>query len=278
MEKISLKYRTWYNGKPPRQTHMQIPGWSGQPNNHTDGDVPQPWHCTPFLEGSTYGLELLYAFDTECHVKMVNGELQFLGDFEKEKSKVPSENAIPPFKTFAPGHFGMTSCLDILVPDGYVLRLEPHPRYFTDETYTVPLLVPGHINSPMWPKIFFVVFKNPMPGQTYIFRKDEPYGQILVVPRKVLYDIQPMTHSEQLARAAIDDIIVKYSKTICSNNWRDNLGNNFNDKYKMLNQLYVRKGKDAVINFLQSLSSKTIQKHDKIIKKKLFFPKRKDSP
>lgn len=280
MEKItySLKYRTWYDCKPPQPIHLQIPGWGGQPNNHKDGDVPQPWHCIPFVEASTYGLELYYAFDTECHVKMIDGKVAFFGDFEKEKEKIPNDKVIPPFKAFAPGHFGMTSCLDIVVPDNYVIRLEPHPKFYTDESHTFPILVPGHINTPMWPKIFFVVFKNPIPGQTFIFRKNEPYGQILVIPRKVSYDVKEMTHSEKSKRNYIDELIIKYNKIISTNVWRDYEGNIFSDKYKILNQIYVRQGKDAVIKFLQSLAMKSIQKNDKIIKKKLFFPKKKQKP
>ncbi len=258
MEKITLKYRTWHQGEPPRPIRLQIPGWAGQHNEHKNGDIPQPWHCVPFVEGSTYGLELLYTFDTECHVQNINGEIKFIGDFTKENNSLPSV-ILPPFSTFAPGHFGMTSCLDILVPDGYVLRLEPHPRYYTDETYTVPLAIPGHLNTNMWPKIFFVVFKNPMPGQTYVFRKGEPYAQILVVPRKVNYEITEMTSTEQSARGLLDDAIQTYCKKFVENDWHDHKGNNFDDKYKILNQIYVRKGTDGVKEFMRKIADDTKQ-------------------
>jgi hypothetical protein len=275
MEKILLKYRSWYQGQPPQHIRLQIPGWSGEPNDHKDGDIPQPWHCTPFVEGSTYGLELLYSFNTEFHVKTINGEVKFTGDFTEENKILPN-SILPPFSTFAPGHFGMTSCLDIEVPDGYVLRIEPHPRYYTDETYTVPLVIPGHINTIMWPKIFFVVFKNPMPGQTYIFRKNEPYAQILIVPRKVLYEIKPMTSGEQSARGLLDDSIQTFCKKFTENDWYDNKGNNFDDKYKILNRIYVKKGKEGVYQFLQSIADETYRKYRKITKKKIFFPKKKE--
>ena len=207
MEKIPLRYRTYYQVKVPTHIKLQIPGWSGEPNDHKDGDVPQPWHCVPFVEGSTYGLELYWAFDTEFHVVNENGNIKFIGDGAEEAKKCP-EIEFPPFSQFAPGHFGISSCLDLQVPDGYVLRIEPHPRYYTDETWTTPLAIPGHLNTAMWPKIFFVVFKNPAPGQKYIFRKDEPYAQALVLPRKVIYDLQEMDEVEKNKRNTHDNMII----------------------------------------------------------------------
>ncbi len=273
MEKILVKYRSWYQGQPPKPIRLQIPGWSGEPNEHKEGDIPQPWHCVPFVEGSTYGLELLYSFNTECHVKMINNQVNFLGDFTIENKSFPSV-LLPPFSSFAPGHFGMTSCLDIQVPDNYILRIEPHPKYYTDHTYTVPLVIPGHINTSMWPKIFFVVFKNPMPEQTYIFRKDEPYAQILILPRKVFYEINPMTSSEIFARVNAEESINKNCKEFVENNWHDHKGNNFDDKYKVLNKIYTRKGNDGVKQFLEKTNQKVYEKCKKITKKKIFFPKK----
>src|SRR5581483_3355518 len=131
-----------------------------------------------------YGLELIYPFDTECVVRN-DGKVTFEGDFEPERP--PDDKDWPPFKAFAPGHYGMTSCLDIEPPEGYVLRTEPHPRYFTDPDNTTPCMVPGHIQGEWWPRIFFVVFKAPPQGHFHVFCKGEPYGQLLVVPRKVTY-------------------------------------------------------------------------------------------
>ena len=273
MEKISLKYRTYYQGLPPQQIKLQIPGWAGEPNDHKNGDKPQPWHCIPFVEGSTYGLELLYSFDTECHVKLVDGEVKFIGDFQKEATRI-DKSLLPPFMQFAPGHFGMTSLLDIQVPDDHVLRIEPHPKYFTDETYTTPLAITGHINSNMWPKIFFVVFKNPMAGQTYIFRKNEPYAQVVIVPRKVIYEINEMSGNEQQTRSILDEKIDKYCKRYITNDWNDHKGNNFNDKYKILNQIYIRKGKEGLLKFLDDVSKDVQTNYKKIIKKKLFLRKK----
>lgn len=211
MQTLKIKWRNWFKGIPPRPIKLEIPGWAGEKSNHGDGDKPQPWFCPPFVEGATYGLELLYPFDTECHVKIVNGKLFFECDFSEENKDCPYVE-LPPFSNFAPGHFGMTSSLDIEVPPGYVLRTEPHPRYYTDITNTVPCCIPGHLQTEWWPKIFFVVFKNPMPGQTLIFRKGEPYGQVLVVPRQINYEIKEMTSFETAERLSINEKMNNCSK------------------------------------------------------------------
>jgi hypothetical protein len=39
---------------------------------------------------------------------------------------------------------------------------------FTDASGTVPCAVPGLIESDWWPRIFFIVFKAPAPGQQVI--------------------------------------------------------------------------------------------------------------
>jgi hypothetical protein len=271
MEKLQIKWRKWYNGIAPRLTKLEIPGWAGEPNNHTSGDKPQPWHCTPFIEGTTYGLELCYPFDTECHVKNIDGEIVFEGDFSEENKMCEDVN-LPPFLSFSPGHFGMTSALDIKVPSGYILRLETHPRFYTDCTTTVPCALPAHIQTEWWSKIFFVVFKNPVPGQTIIFRKGEPYGQALVLPKKVEYDIQEMSQVEQFQRAHLDAQIDKYRKQIVKNDWFDYKGNNFDDKYKILSSIFAKKGIQGIYDLIDSLDKKNV-KHKKI--KNTFIKKRK---
>lgn len=254
MDKIEIKYRTWYQGVPPRPIKLQIPGWAGEPNNHTTGDVPQPWHCPPFVDGATYGLELCYPFETECQVSVVDNQIVFSGDFTEEQKQCPGAK-LPPFMSFAPGHFGMTSALDIKVPTGYVLRTESHPRYYTDTTHTVPCCLPGHIQTEWWPKIFFVVFKSPMPGQTLIFRKGEPYGQVLVIPKRVNYDIKEMTVAEATERGIIDNKLNKHCKRFVKNDWHDHLGHNFDDKYKMLSTISNKKGAKGVKEFIEAVAA-----------------------
>jgi hypothetical protein len=255
MEKIKLKYRTWAKGKPPRPIRLTIPGWGGDSNRHDNGAEAQPWHCTPFVEGSCYGLELIYPFDAECVVRTdTDGKVHFEGHFDGEET-TPQKPGKPPFGLFAPGHYGMTSCLDLLPPEGHVFRLEPHPRFYTDRTGEVPIVVPGHIQR-FWPKIFFVVFKTPWPGQRHVFRKDEPYGQILILPQKVAYDVQPMSAAETFRRERLDANINRVAPYVRRNKWTAASGDSFDDKYKQLARIYSKTGDEGFHDAVRQMASK----------------------
>lgn len=245
----------------PTPIKLEIPGWSGVENEHKDGDAPQPWHCPPFVDASTYGLELKYPFETECHVKNINGKLVFEGDFSEENKLIP-EVSLPPFLSFADNHFGMTSALDIKVPEDHVLRTEPHPAFYTDTTGTFPCCVPGHIQTYWWPKIFFVVFKSPRVGCEVVFKKNMPYGQVLVVPKKVLYEIDPMSEHEAFEREKMNFLVENNIKSIAKNSWIDIRGNNFSDKYKQLSSVFAKKGYQGVKDYIFSFMSKLISPSD----------------
>ena len=64
---------------------------------------------------------------------------------------------------------------------GMAIRTEPHPRFYTDRTDTVPIAVPALIRN-WWPMMFFTVFKAPAEGRTHVFRRNEPFAQIIVIP------------------------------------------------------------------------------------------------
>jgi hypothetical protein len=243
MTAIDLFWRTNHKGLPPRQIKLEIPGWSGHDTNHGDGATPQPWHCPPFVEGATYGLELLYPFDAECRVSIRNGALHFERDFSAEMHT--SMRSVP-FQEFAPHHYGFTSSLDLLVPDDMVIRVETHPRYFTDASGSSPCAVPGHIHTAFWPRIFFVVFKAPWPGQTHVFRKGEPYAQLLVLPRKARYEVQPMPEEEAHARELASGYIEECGDELARHKWTDDRGQRFDDKYKVLQAAFLKRGREGV--------------------------------
>src|SRR5579884_928599 len=68
-EPLQIFYRTVHKALPPQSIRMQVPGWAGSPElKMVNGSEPQPWHCLPFVEASTYGLELVYQYETECHI------------------------------------------------------------------------------------------------------------------------------------------------------------------------------------------------------------------
>lgn len=272
LDKIKLKWRSFFgaNQFPPKQIKLEIPGWAGDSKKYGDGNSPQPWHCLPFVEGSTYGIELIYPFETECVVKNIDGLTIFEGDFSSEEKKY--NHPMPPFMSFAPGHFGFTSSFDLQPPENYIVRVEPHPKYYTDQTWTTPLPVVGHIQSEWWTKIFFVVFKQPPLGGKYVFRKGEPYAQILILPKKVCYEISEMNETEKRSRQSLEAKICKYSKNFAKT-WVDDKGNNFDDKYKILSKNFAKGGDRQIENLLKESFKKEITKVYK--KTKIFRIKKK---
>lgn len=273
VQTLLVKYRAWFKGIPPRPIRFQIPGWAGDSHGHSNGDKPQPWHCPPFVDGSTYGLEFVYPFDSEVRVRNVDGDAVFDCDFSGEPP--PFGVSFPPFLQFAPGHYGFTSSLDIEAPPGYVIRIEPHPRFFTDHTGSVPVAVTGHIQSEWWPKIFFIVFKTPRPGETHVFRKGEPYAQLILVPRRINYDIQPMSEAEAARRQWRDSKISNYARHIAKNNWTDHKANPFDDKYKVLAGVFAKEGVDGVDRYLDAvLAGAVVEQKQRAEKSRRAMPRK----
>jgi tetratricopeptide (TPR) repeat protein len=238
-----LKYRTAGKGLPPQPIRLEIPGWAGTVAKMEVGSVPQPWHCNPFVEGSTYGLELLYPYETECHIINEGGAVRIEWDYARERDGGVSGNE---FVQFAPNHYGFNTSLDLQAPPGYVLRLEPHPRYFTDRSGTTPCPIIGNLQTEWWPKVFFVAFSAPLAGQRHIFRRSEPYAQVIVVPQRVTYGVQPMTAEEADDRLALEARLSSAAGYIAEHTWTDHRGQPFNNKYKVLTRIFHTGGADAV--------------------------------
>ena len=156
----TIKYRTTEERLRPRRTKLQIPGWAGEPEPRADGSHEYAWHCVPFSEAAQYGVEVFYPYDNELRVSSKGGQLVFDGDFEPAPYQI---------------------LLDLKVEQGLAIKIEPHPRFYTDPTDTVPIAVPALLRG-WWPMMFFLVFKSPAKGRTHIFRVNEPFAQFTVIP------------------------------------------------------------------------------------------------
>jgi hypothetical protein len=244
---LELRWRTGYGAPPPRRIRLEVPGWAGPSTAHGDGAPAQPWHCRPFVEGATYGLELVYPYRSECRVVNDGETIRFEGALaaEMEAAGLPH-----PFGTFAAGHYGMATALDLLPPPGHALRLGPHPRFFTDATGEVPLALPGHLQR-FWPRQFFAVFRAPPPGAAHVFRPGEAYAQLLVVKVGETYQVEPMEPGEAEDRARQDRQVTLFAYFLSKRLWRSDRGNWFDDKYKQLLRLFRLGGSGAVRRRLQ---------------------------
>ena len=103
------------------------------------------------------------------------------------------------FRSFGDLYYTYQLSLDLKVEEGYAVRTEPHPRFYTDPTDTTPIAVPALIRR-WWPMIFFLVFKSPPEGKTHIFRPGEPFAQILMVPEEATFELVPMSNEEAAER------------------------------------------------------------------------------
>src|SRR5579863_7184491 len=194
MRQVKMRYMA--PGLAPRRTKMEIPGWAGDRSPRADGSHEQVWHCTPFTEGAQYGIEIFYPFDFELRAVTRDGRLHIEGDF----GPPPEPGAQwPPFRSFGDLYFTHQVLLDLNPGEGYAIRTEPHPRFYSDTTGTCPIAVPALIRN-WWPMMFFMVFKSPAEGQTHIFRPGEPMAQILVIPETAEFDLVEMSLEEQAER------------------------------------------------------------------------------
>jgi hypothetical protein len=244
---IPVEYRTWHIGQPPRRTKLDIGGWAGD----NTWKKPQAWHCKPFSDATTYGLELIYPWETTCEVTCdENGKCHFFGDFTKEKPK-GSGDAWEPFGAFAPWHFGFVSMIDIKTQLGYGLMVQPHPRIYADKNGSTPIAIPGLLEMDWWPEVFFIVFKAPLPGCKLIFKKGDPVATFTIVPKNIKYDIKEMSEEEQNTRAKRQGNLEQKWEKMCTRVFHCEDGKEFFDnKYKVLSNIAKREGLDVVNSYL----------------------------
>ena len=164
MRTVRLRYSE--SALKPRRTKLEIPGWAGDREPRADGSREQVWHCMPFSEGAQYGIELFYPYANELRVHAKEGRLVLEGDFGPDPG---TGVQWPPFRNFGDQFYTYQILLDVDPGEGFAIRTEPHPRFYSDQTDTVPIAVPALVRN-WWPMLFFTVFKSPAEGRTHIFR------------------------------------------------------------------------------------------------------------
>ncbi len=192
-----VKYRLHGNRPPPRPIKLTVPGWAGTREPRADGNHEQPWHCAPFAESATYGMELLYPFDEELRVTSEGGIVRLEADWGEPHDL---DLMWPPFRSFGADYYSYQIAVDLEAPPGWAIRTEPHPRYFTDASNTTPLAVPALIRSEWWPMMFFCIFKAPPPGVVHIFRTGEPFISMIPLPADPEVVLTPMNAEEAAQR------------------------------------------------------------------------------
>lgn len=264
-----IKYRSHVLDAKIQPIKLQMPGWSGIDKSKKSGSQAQPWHCTPFVEASTYGFELLYPYKSDLVVTNNNGKAEFDCDWSKDKLVFEQIGSCP-VGNFANGHYGISSLLDIEVPEGHILRIEPHPKYFTDHTNETPCPVPGHLQTSWWASVFFVVFKLPAKGLKHVFKYNEPYAQVLILPEKQNINVEKMNNKEANERALLSSII-KNKRFKISTAWKDSNNNCFDDCYRNIANFAAKHGVEKTKEMIRSLQDFNVA--NKKIKNKLIIKK-----
>jgi hypothetical protein len=225
----TVKYRLHDPRLKPRRTKLEVPGWGGNPNPRADGSREQPWHCLPFSEGARYGIELFYPFENELRVSTRDGRLVLDGDFGPDP-----ETGVqwPPFRNFGETYYTYQILLDLKVDEGWAIRTEPHPCFYTDPTESVPIAVPALLRN-WWPMMFFILFKSPAEGRTHVFRPGEPFAQIIVIPAEANFELVEMSEDEAAERELQARRIQKSRETLgAKTEWVSSTNTVFDGTYR----------------------------------------------
>ena len=167
-----------------------------EPEPGADGSHEYAWHCVPFSEAAQYGIEIFYPYDNELRVSTQGWRLVFDGDL----GPAPDDGRLrPPFRSFGEQYYTYQLLLDLKVEVGLAVKIEPHPRFYTDPRDTVPVAVPALIRD-WWPMMFFMVFKSPGERRTHIFRPNEPFAQFTVIPAESEFKLIEMSEEEAAER------------------------------------------------------------------------------
>ena len=139
----------------------------------------------------------LLPYPNALAVETRGGRTRLDGDFGPRARRHGGE--WPPFRPFGELYYTYQLSLDLKVEEGFAIRTEPHPRFYTDPTHTTPIAVPALIRR-WWPMTYFLVFKSPPEGGVHVFRPGEPFAQILVVPEEADFELVPMPEEEAAER------------------------------------------------------------------------------
>ncbi len=238
MEKV--KYRVTNPRLAPRRTKLEIPSWAGRREPRANGSREQVWHCVAFSEGAQYGIELFYPYDNELRVSTRDGKLVLDGDF----GPAPDTGVEwPPFRNFG-DIFYTYQILDLKVKKGFAIRTEAHPRLYTDPSGTVPVAVPALVRN-WWPMLF-TVFKAPAEGRTHIFRPNEPFAQIIVIPEEANFELEEMTEEEAAERELQSRrIFANRPKLAAGTEWTSSTNTVFDGTYRHLHRAAKEKSEPA---------------------------------
>lgn len=202
----------------------------------------QPWHCKPWIDAQTLGLELHWPWNFSLVVGNVDGKLTC----HREYTRGGVEPKPDDLSQFADGHYGVSSYHQLLLPDGYDGLILPHPRSYSDNANNMPDIIPGVLQMDWWPHIFFIVAKIPKPGEKQVWAAGQPFAQVVPYKREET-SIRPMSMAESVEWDKRATWINEFRYQLSTHTWVDDRGGTFNNRYKILPAEIKRLGWDGLM-------------------------------
>src|SRR6202034_4479128 len=95
-----------------------------------------------------------------------------------------------------------------------------------------------------WPMMFFTVFKAPAEGRTHIFRPNEPFAQIIVIPEEAHFELEAMKAEEAAERERQDRrIYATRPKLSAETEWTSSTDTVFDGTYRHLDRAAKEKSR-----------------------------------
>jgi hypothetical protein len=92
--------------------------------------------------------------------------------------------------------------------------------------------------------VFFCVFKAPAEGRSHIFRPDEPFAQIIVIPEEANFALEPMSEDEAAERELQSRrIFANRPKLSAGTEWTSSTDTVFDGTYRHLHRAAKEKAR-----------------------------------
>jgi hypothetical protein len=220
----------------PRKISLEVPGFAGENRRY---EVPQAWQCKPWVDANSIGIELYWGIKTDVVIESKDGTTAIIGgDYARETG---SKNTI---SQFAPGHYGINTSCQLVMPQGWGGLILPHPRWFMDPFHTtLPYITPGLIEFDWWPRLFFVVAQVPPPGVHHVYRYGEPFCQVVPVPVATTLKVRECTAEERARYQEQDRFIGQHYNALSTHVWKAASGKQFGNIYKVLAAEFRKQGR-----------------------------------
>lgn len=203
-----------------------------------DPPYPVPFHCKPWVDGSTAGWTLFYGFLTPLTiVGLADGQVRIDGIDQLQAET----RAIQQAHVFAKGLFSLSTGYKLHTSPGMVtLLISPSQPPAGYEPLTAV------VETDWFPKDIFLAVKAPAEGETIELEYKSELARAIVVPRQDTTQAVAMDDAEVEAIMASEAEYLEAQRTTPTR-WRAATGDEFTHLYKQRSREYRRRLKQLKI-------------------------------